>query len=41
MFEEPIMTREYFNLLANQFRSPHIWFYENEEWKLREPINNI
>lgn len=35
MFENPIMDREYFRLLTDQFRSPHLWYYENDEWKLR------
>jgi len=38
MFEEPIMTREYFDLLADNFRSPHIWKFVNGEWKLRHPL---
>lgn len=38
MFENSIMDREYFRLLTNKFRSPHIWFYENGEWKLRHPV---
>jgi N-acetyl sugar amidotransferase len=35
MFEHPIMTREYFDALADCFRSPHLWMRENGEWKLR------
>jgi len=38
MFEQPIMNREYFDLLTDQFRSPHIWLYENEGWKLRHAV---
>jgi len=38
MFENPIMNREYFRLLTDKFRSPHIWYNENEEWKLRHEI---
>jgi N-acetyl sugar amidotransferase len=38
MFESPIMTREYFTLLANTFRSPHLWKWEDEEWKLRHAV---
>lgn len=38
MFEQPIMDREYFRLLTNQFRSPHLWVYENGEWKLRHAV---
>ena len=43
MFENPIMDREYFRLLTDQFRSPHLWYKENGEWKLRNPVwnNNV
>lgn len=34
-FEQPKMDREYFMHLADRFRSPHIWKYENGVWKLR------
>ena len=40
MFENPIMDREYFRLLTDQFRSPHLWCYENGAWKLRHPVSN-
>jgi len=35
MFESPIMDKKYFDLLCDNFRSPHLWYYENSEWKLR------
>jgi N-acetyl sugar amidotransferase len=38
MFEQPIMDREYFRLLADQFRSPHLWIHEEEEWSLRHAV---
>jgi N-acetyl sugar amidotransferase len=38
MFENSIMDREYFRLLTNQFRSPHLWYYENGIWKLRYAV---
>ncbi len=38
MFEQPIMNEEYFRLLTNQFRSPHLWVYEEGEWKLRHAV---
>lgn len=38
MFEHPMMNPEYFNLLTDQFRSPHLWYYECGEWRLRNPI---
>jgi N-acetyl sugar amidotransferase len=37
-FEEPIMTREYYDRLADSFRSPHLWMYQNGEWKLRHTV---
>ena len=40
MFENPIMTRDYFEKLTNSFRSPHIWKYEDGNWSLRNPISN-
>jgi N-acetyl sugar amidotransferase len=38
MFESPMMTRDYFTLLADTFRSPHLWKRENEQWKLRHAV---
>jgi N-acetyl sugar amidotransferase len=38
MFEESIMDREYFRLLTNQFRSPHLWFCDNSKWSLRHTL---
>jgi hypothetical protein len=38
MFDEPIMSQQYFDLLANKFRSPHLWCYENGEWHLRHTV---
>lgn len=38
LFEKPIMTKNYFNLLTDKFRSPHIWKLENNKWKLRKTI---
>ena len=38
MFEKPIMDREYFRLLTDQFRSPHLWYQENGLWKLRHAV---
>jgi hypothetical protein len=40
MFENPDMNREYFRLLTDQFRSPHLWCLENDLWRLRHPISN-
>ena len=41
MFETPIMNREYFRLLTDQFRSPHLWHIENQVWKLRQSISGV
>lgn len=38
MFDQPIMDREYFRLLTDRFRSPHLWVYDNGEWKLRHAV---
>ena len=37
MFEQPTMDRLYFDRLADHFRSPHLWKWENE-WKLRHAV---
>jgi len=37
-FEQPIMDRDYFMHLADRFRSPHLWRYENGEWRLRHTV---
>jgi N-acetyl sugar amidotransferase len=38
MFERPIMDREYFRLLADRFRSPHLWALDGGAWKLRHAV---
>jgi len=38
MFEQSTIDREYFRLLTNQFRSPHLWRWDGERWLLRHPI---
>jgi len=37
MFEQPIMDREYFEVLVDSFRSPHLWKWDGN-WQLRHPI---
>ncbi|MBM3527052.1 MAG: N-acetyl sugar amidotransferase [Alphaproteobacteria bacterium] len=37
-FERPIFDREYFDRLADRFRSPHLWMWTNEGWKLRQTV---
>ena len=43
MFEQPIFDEKYFNNLTDNFRSPHIWYYEkkkdsNQVWHLRHTL---
>lgn len=40
LFEQPIMDREYFNRLCDNFRSPHLWSYENGTWAPRHTVWN-
>lgn len=37
-FEQPIMDRAYFDNLTDQFRSPHLWKYEEGRWQLRHAV---
>ena len=37
-FEQPIMDKEYFISLCDNFRSPHLWKFENNQWQLREKV---
>lgn len=38
MFEQPTMNRDYFRKLTDNFRSPHLWKWEDEQWKLRHAV---
>ncbi len=38
MFAQPIMDRDYFDNLADSFRSPHLWKYDNGVWSLRRTV---
>lgn len=38
MFEQPEMDREYFERLTDTFRSPHLWKFEGNQWKLRHTV---
>lgn len=40
MFGEPIMSRGYFDNLADSFRSPHIWRRNSDRWELRNSVVN-
>jgi len=37
-FEQSIMDREYFDSLADSFRSPHLWRREGDKWELRYTV---
>lgn len=37
-FERPIMDRKYFELLLDNFRSPHLWYFNNNSWNLRHAV---
>jgi len=39
-FAKPIMTRESFMELCDEFRSPHLWKREDGKWKLRHTLSN-
>lgn len=38
MFEQPLMDRDYFEDLAEVFRSPHLWLFVNGKWQLRHTV---
>ena len=38
MFEQPQMDRAYFERLTDRFRSPHLWKFEGNQWKLRHTV---
>ncbi len=38
MFEQPVMDRDYFDSLADTFRSPHLWKKDNGIWKSRHSV---
>jgi N-acetyl sugar amidotransferase len=38
MFENEIMDDEYFKLLTDKFRSPHIWYNDQGSWNLRKTL---
>ena len=38
-FEQPIFDRKYYDLLADNFRSPHLWEWsDNQDWELKYKI---
>ena len=37
-FEQSEFNQEYFDLLTDSFRSPHLWLFKDSRWQLRNPI---
>jgi N-acetyl sugar amidotransferase len=37
-FEQPLMDRDYYDQLADSFRSPHLWRRDANGWKLRHTV---
>lgn len=37
-FKQPIVDREYFFQLCDQFRSPHLWKFVDGSWRLRHTV---
>jgi N-acetyl sugar amidotransferase len=37
-FEQPVVDRDYFDDLADRFRSPHLWQLADAEWSLRHTV---
>ena len=40
-FESLKFNREYYDRLCDKFRSPHLWRYTDEGWKLRYKVSNL
>jgi hypothetical protein len=38
MFEDPIMTEQYFHRLADNFRSTNLWKWVGNNWQLRHAV---
>lgn len=38
VFEQSIMTKDYFDSLTDKFRSPHLWKRESGLWRLRHAV---
>ena len=38
-FEQPIFSRDYYDDLSDNFKSPHLWQWNNKEgWRLRKKV---
>jgi N-acetyl sugar amidotransferase len=40
-FESPLMDKEYFDILVDNFRSPHLWRWKDSKWTLRHSIDAL
>lgn len=40
-FEQPLVDREYFDHLADRFRSPHLWQHDDGGWSLRHTVQDL
>ena len=40
-FEQPIFNKEYYEDLADNFRSPHLWKWSEDKWQLRNTVFNF
>ena len=42
-FESPVFDHEYYNLLCDNYRSPHLWYFDDqkEQWNLRHRLDRI
>jgi len=40
-FKQPIMNRDYFNKLCDEFRSPHLWQKSENGWELIHSVQDI
>jgi len=38
-FETPVIDKIYFDQLCDSFRSPHLWIYEQNTWRLRYEVS--
>ena len=37
-FEQPIFSKQYYEDLSDNFRSPHLWKWEGDKWHLRKTV---
>ena len=38
----PVFSKKYYNFLADNFRSPHLWYWDsNNRWQLRHSVFDL